>query len=356
MPTGDTLLAHLVPKLTPQVEDAATDALAYILNKSKPCLSALVDLVTGNEFLLDPVDSVRTQVVREDKSRLDLVGYDSDGSERLIIESKFWAALLDGQASGYVRHLDCDKPSLLLFVAPEVRRAALWNEICAQMDASNHPSLVPFRDDERLLMSRVGETGKYLALTSWICVLEQLKGAASELALVSEIEQLVGLVTSQGDRRFKPLHAEDLDASIPRRILDFNRIVDNVVRQGVDQKWLSTKGLAAAAVADGYGRFIKFLGDFGERQTFELSIRISYSKWARSGETPIWLRLGNPAPVDLASLNQQLGLSEEWRPGEWLWVPILLKAAAFLEDVVEDAARQVRAVRDRAIEIGANRA
>ena len=37
-------------------------------------------------------------------------------------------------------------------------------------------------DDERLLVSRVGETGKYLALTSWVCVLEQLKGAASVTA------------------------------------------------------------------------------------------------------------------------------------------------------------------------------
>ena len=32
-----SLLAHLVSKLTSQVEDAATDALAYVLNKSESC-------------------------------------------------------------------------------------------------------------------------------------------------------------------------------------------------------------------------------------------------------------------------------------------------------------------------------
>ena len=36
-----TLLAHLVPKLTSRVEDAATDALAFILNSSAACRGAL---------------------------------------------------------------------------------------------------------------------------------------------------------------------------------------------------------------------------------------------------------------------------------------------------------------------------
>ena len=34
MPNDTTLMAYLVPKLTTRVEDAATDALGYILNKS----------------------------------------------------------------------------------------------------------------------------------------------------------------------------------------------------------------------------------------------------------------------------------------------------------------------------------
>lgn len=41
MAEHDTLLAHLVPRLTSQVENAATDALAFILNTSGACRSAL---------------------------------------------------------------------------------------------------------------------------------------------------------------------------------------------------------------------------------------------------------------------------------------------------------------------------
>ena len=34
MADNDTLLAYLIPKLTSKVEDSATEALAYVLNKS----------------------------------------------------------------------------------------------------------------------------------------------------------------------------------------------------------------------------------------------------------------------------------------------------------------------------------
>ena len=41
MPQESTLLAYLVPRLTSSVEDTATDALAFILNKSPACRDAL---------------------------------------------------------------------------------------------------------------------------------------------------------------------------------------------------------------------------------------------------------------------------------------------------------------------------
>ncbi len=41
MPQESTLLAYLVPRLTSSVEGTATDALAFILNKSPACRDAL---------------------------------------------------------------------------------------------------------------------------------------------------------------------------------------------------------------------------------------------------------------------------------------------------------------------------
>lgn len=119
MDENHSLLAHLVPKLTNGVEDAATDALAFILNGSEACRDALVTFVSDDKHRLAPLQLASTQVGVPDGGRLDLVGYDADDEMRLIIESKFWAGLLSGQVSGYVTHLASDGPVTLLFVAPE---------------------------------------------------------------------------------------------------------------------------------------------------------------------------------------------------------------------------------------------
>ena len=49
MAQESTLLANLVPRLTSRFEDTATDALAYILNKSPACRDALGLLLREGE-------------------------------------------------------------------------------------------------------------------------------------------------------------------------------------------------------------------------------------------------------------------------------------------------------------------
>lgn len=353
IPTDDTLLAHLIPRLSGSIEDAATEALAYILNKSKPCREALADFVTDDEFLLDPVVRVRTQLVRDDQSRLDLVGFDSDDSERLIIESKFWAPLLEGQASGYVRHLDDNKSGMLLFVAPEARRATLWSEVCAQMrNDAEHPTLTPIRDDERLRVARVGKTDKRVALTSWVRVLEVMKGAASELTLVSEIEQLTGLATSQGDKRFAPFHPEDLSVRVPRRISDLYRIISDLVdAPGVDEEWMDVSGRRAAASWDGYGRNFRFTGVEGRHW-----IGVSFEYWGDEEGAPIWLYLdeGLSRTIDADALRYQLPLPDHWEPSVPMWLPIRIRLSAAFHDVLDDVVDQLKTIYDAAIQAAAN--
>ena len=78
MPQESTLLAYLVPRLTSSVEDTATDALAFILNKSPACRDALGLLLREGEgsYQLDAPASFDTQVTYKDGSRPDMVGYD----------------------------------------------------------------------------------------------------------------------------------------------------------------------------------------------------------------------------------------------------------------------------------------
>ena len=348
MSDDDTLLAHLVPLMTKGVEDAATNALAYILNKSEPCRKAFVDLLSDDDFRLDDLQRVRTQAVREDRSRLDLVGYDDHGSERLIVESKFGATLLEGQVSGYLRHLDSDKSGVLLFVAPEHRRATLWREMDAQMRGDNeHPPLSTVHDDERIRIARVGDTGKRLALTTWTRVLDELKRVAPDLTLQSEIGQLASLAISQGDRRFVPLHPEDLSESLPRRILDFNRIINDVIdAHGVSDRWMSVDGYRSGGGSYGFGRYFAFLGEDQETEIAWPWLGISYEQWIAEDGTPIWLQLDGDTGIESSVLRRHLSLPDDWHFDESAYIPIRLRTGATYDDVLADVVRQVNAIRD----------
>ena len=67
--------------------------------------------------------------------RLDLVAYDAGGSERVLIEAKFWAGLTDNQPNTYLaRLLRAGEPAVLLFVAPEQRLVTVWTEIRGRAD------------------------------------------------------------------------------------------------------------------------------------------------------------------------------------------------------------------------------
>ena len=121
-----SLLAYLVPKITNRREDTATDALAFILNKSEDCRKAFNDLLRGSGYDLDAVGNFQTQVDFGDGHIPDMVGYDEHRNERLIVEAKFWASLRHGQTKGYFCHLEKSGTGVLLYIAPGARMETLW--------------------------------------------------------------------------------------------------------------------------------------------------------------------------------------------------------------------------------------
>lgn len=351
MPDDHSLLAHMVPKLTRGVEDAATDALAFILNESMPCRGALVEMVRVGDRQLPELVDVKTQVTVSDKARLDLVAYDRSRLKRLIIESKFWAPLLDGQASGYVKHLACDGPAMLLFVAPEARHETLWVKIERQFKDAPGLELGDERDVGKMRVAEVADSDKRIALMSWDTLLSGLKNA--DASMDASVQQLHGLTQAQDEVAFAPLHPEDLDATIPRRLVGFNRIVDGVVRRGTRDGWMTTDGMRAAPKRDGHLRFIGFgLADGGG--PIGLALCVSFSHWAERGTSPVWLRIWHKQPIDLEALSDRLskaGWLPTWREPEWLWVPIELPMGVEYEDALDAAAEQVKRVRDIVIKL-----
>ena len=69
MDNESSLLAYLVPRLTSRGEDTATDALAFILNKSEACRGALDSLLSDQDFGLGPLTRFDTTAPHQGDSR-----------------------------------------------------------------------------------------------------------------------------------------------------------------------------------------------------------------------------------------------------------------------------------------------
>ena len=340
MADRDTLMAYLIPKLTNRVEDAATDALAFILNRSAGCLGALDRLLRDEDFYMEPIAAVRTQVTYKDGSRPDMVGYDRNGAKRLLVEAKFWAGLLKGQAVGYFRLLEEDGPGVLLFIAPDSRIDTLWAEIRRRMESGEDGShLEIIETDDRTRKAGVVGSDKRLMLVSWTFLLDYLAVAAvGDGRVASDIEQLRGLARWEDAVAFRPIHPDEFGLSLPRRIRGLNRLIDDVVSaRGVPQGWMTVKGLRATPQREGYGRYLR-LTDV----PVDLFLGVNVERWATSGDTPLWLWISRRFPMDAGRMKERAPSLIKW--GNDYWLPIHLKTGLEYEAVLDDAVRQVRAV------------
>ena len=317
MPDDTTLVAYLTPKLTNQVENAATDALGFILNKSAPAREALNDLLGEGGFDMPPIVRVDTQVAYEDGSRPDMAGYDEDGVKRLLVESKFWASLLPGQASGYLSQLDGCEPAALLFIAPGVRFETLWAEIVRQIGGDK---IRPESSANGRRSAMVAGVQKRLILASWDRLLRSMADRAGDESAVSDIRQLQGLVRRQDDEAFLPIRGDELSPEFARRAVWYARLVDDAVdNRGVSQKWMSTANLRATPQRYGYGRYFRFVG--APNRVFWFGV--NHVSWARSADTPLWL-------------------GDYYAPN-W-WRPIHLKPGVEYPEVLDDVASQLKEI------------
>ena len=353
MPQESTLLAYLVPRLTSRVEDTATDALAFILNKSPACRDALGLLLGEGEgsYHLDTLESFDTQVTYKDGSRPDMVGYDQGYERRLLVESKFWATLLEGQASSYFDQLEDTGPGVLLFIAPTSRLEILWGEITRQMEGGpDGVKLEAVEASNQVHRARVmgpDYQDKRLMLVSWALLLDRLAAAVPPDSVVAaDIRQLRGLAQREDDEAFQPIKTAEFSPSVPRRLRWLNRLIDDVVdSRGRPEGWMSVEGLRAAAQRDGYGRYFRFRTDLGEVVPGDLFLCVNYRLWATSGDTPLWLWIGGDVPVSPVHLRGNVPSLVEFGGSSGPYdVPIYLTPGAEYGRVLDNVVRQVKVI------------
>lgn len=334
MSDNNTLFAHLVPRLTSQVEDVATDSLGYILNRSAQCMHVLNSLLQEGGFNIEPIVRVQTQVAYEDGSRPDMTGYDKDNVKRLLVEAKFWATLLEGQASDYSQLFDGSGPSALLFISPELRIPTLWAEVRRQME--KQCELETFDSSTGVQRAKVAGTDLHILLVSWRRLLDSMSASVVDDAVKSDIQQLRGLTQAEDAQAFLPIRSEEMSPSLARRVVWYNRLVDDVVNaRGVQEGWMDTKGLQATSQRYGYGRYFHFSG---VRSDFWFGI--NHDMWASNGDTPLWLSIGM---YDIVEIQEAISRSLNVRV-EGKWVPIFPKLGVEYPEVLDDVVSQLKVI------------
>ena len=285
MDTGLTLLAHLVPKLTSQVEDAASEALAFILNKSAACRGALGGSLQVEGFEQETISRVATQISFEDGSCPDVVGYDKSNIWRVFIEAKFWAGLTDRQPNAYLANLPPtdgtrlgQRPAVLIFVVPTVRLGSLWDEVKSR--AEEKFELRETTQSGNLRSAAIEDDNRHLMMTGWSDILDALHRAAGDSETEFEIAQLRGLADymEMDTSAFLPLNEEELKPDVPLRMPALKRLVDEAVERVQAEEPVSLH----SPPGGGYGKNFTLNG---VRVWFGVYRR----KWAQHGMSPLWV-------------------------------------------------------------------
>ena len=344
MTTQNTLLAHIVP-MYGKTELVATEGLKYILAKSEASRNALEQMLSAAGVEVGSLTRFQTEAIGDERERVDLVCYDEHGTERVLIEAKFWAGLTDNQPNTYLARLPEDTHSVLMFVAPAQRIETLWPELCRRA-AEQHELTVnsdaPTSGELRVVS--VGGNGHKMIVTSWRAVLEQMESRASMVAdgvTVGDIQQLRGLTERMDSDAFLPIHSNELGQEFPRRISNYLKLVNAAATRMKESDLVGWSGPLTSSW--GSNGMYMFLGDaftwFG----------IDYNLWSQLGDSPLWLQLryfdtleDDVAKRRLSVLDDSgRGLIEY--DGGW-WIPIDLLTGVEETDVLKNVVTRLELV------------
>lgn len=257
-----SILAHLAPLLTNQIENVATDALAHLLLEYHVISDAFREYVSQSGIAIPKQIKLKTQASWQDGAIPDLVGFDIKGQYVLIVESKFWAPLTPNQPSTYIERLPKDQTAILLFIAPASRLPTLWDELLARCNDPNGNTQILASTASHFLTFQLNRF-HILALTSWESMLDMFQQRAQEakdIYAAGDIWQLQGLCNRIDTDAFKPVTEDDLASPTEMRISQFKGIVDELVTLLVESGIVSTVGYRATPGPDYYKRYFSLNG------------------------------------------------------------------------------------------------
>lgn len=319
MSDGDALLAYLVSSFPGRTEDVASEALCHVFGHSDACVDALNDVVQSGVRGIDPIATIKTQVIGVDGTRPDLVGFDEAGVERVLVEVKFWAELTASQPNGYIDRLADDGPAVVVFLVPDDRVQTLWPQLKERLN-DGFGSVEEVNAERRCV--RISDTQRHLMVVSWGGLLDAMAaraGDSGEPGVLGEIRQLRSLARYADEGAFKPIRPDEFDSESEIRLRQYRRLVDAATQEGIEQGWADRKGLRATPKPHGYGRYINLHGNvvwFG----------INTELFEATGWTPLWVSRWQGF-ADEPDVSQQLANTDQdwYRSDGRYWFPIDLK-------------------------------
>ena len=292
MTNEHTLLSFIAKRYISAREDAATDALGFLLNRSEVARNGLTDILLEHVPDIQSIASVENQFADADGGIPDVVCFDAAVQVQALIEAKFSAPLTRHQPNSYWKRLPADRPTALMFLAPADRLEHLLGdlterlkEVGFQMGKQCHSTgLIAVQDTA---------SPRRLVLISWDELLDQLAERArsgQDPQSQFEIEQLRGVARREYD---------ETDLRRDRVLQDLiRRVLSRATRSG----WVNTDGLSTGGYAEFSGRYLQLAGAYA-------FLGVNHRAWLETGH-PVWLvfnRYGSREGITTEEVRKRLG-------------------------------------------------
>jgi hypothetical protein len=335
------LLRHLASRFSAHPENLATEAVAFIVNRSPAMREALRRLVERTGIELPPLATFRPQAGDGQGNIPDLVGVDATGAEVLIIENKFWAGLTENQPAGYLKRLPAEGGAVLVFVVPSRRLPIVWTELASPAinQAIRLPNPEQLAGD--LLFARL-TASTALAATTWNAVLDSLDASArasGDASAAADIAQLRSLCELRDSEEFLPVRVEELtNLDVPRRLIGFADLIPKLTAKAVALGLADRRGLTVARGDYHTGLFLR-IGPAGA------GLVINHKNWSRYGITPLWIEFDKTpfgqAPLVLEALKAW-ARPRLFEDGGRALIPLTVLPDVTGERVLEDLLEQLK--------------
>jgi hypothetical protein len=357
-----SLISHLIVGHTPSAENAAVEAVGYVLRGSDVAAGAMARLLRSAERELPERLRFSTQASEENGGRPDLEGETEAGEKVALIEAKFWAGLTDQQPTFYLKRFKAGRPSVLAFLVPAKRFRMIWPEIQGRCKDAGMPCGPTTQAADEFWHARLAgdnQGGHHLAIMSWRLVIDVLAGAltqAGQMKNAADLDQIRDLCDQMDDEAFLPFTAEELSSHIVPR------------RQA--QLFALAAELGSAAISEGIGgikdrkggslQTPRSLGSVGRYMrlggTADVSVGYENARWGKFGISPLWVRFPGFDKVGQALARQRLSARRYDTPPRYFEVdgepciPLRLPAGREKSQILRAALNQLQEISDRLIE------